>query len=57
MTDQDLHRQAWELGQRGLSWTEVGEEMGLAGPIVEEMASRHSRAADADAASAQLELF
>jgi hypothetical protein len=57
MTDQDLHRQAWELGQRGLSWAEVGEEMGLAGSIVEEMAARHSRAADADAASTQFELF
>lgn len=57
MTDRDLHRQAWELGQRGLSWTEVGEEMGLAESIVEEMAARHSRSVDADAASAQLELF
>ncbi|NKR65289.1 hypothetical protein GS491_26575 [Rhodococcus hoagii] len=57
MTDQDLHRQAWELGQWGLSWAEVGEEMGLAESIVEEMASRHSRAADADAASTQFELF
>lgn len=57
MTDRDLHRQAWELGQRGLTWAEVGEEMGLAGSIVEEMAVRHSRAADADDASVQLELF
>ncbi|MDV7246214.1 MULTISPECIES: hypothetical protein [Rhodococcus] len=53
----DDERDAWELRNSGLTWTQVGREMGCSPTTAQSLATAYERRTDNAAAEAQNTLF